>query len=109
MASSFPTPPANVFGAGYAFDGTYLKFPLADLPALTAGAANSTSGDSRAILFALIDAAYGNTSALVAAGNGSDRYTISKSTTAPNNAGVFSANYNIAIQLSVGTVSVPAE
>lgn len=109
MSSTFNTAPATLLGSGYSFDGTTLNIPLANLPLLTSAKANSSSGDARSIVLALLDAIYGNNSSAVAAGNGSDRFTISKASTNPDNAGQFSNIYQIAIQLSTGNISVLAE
>lgn len=50
--------------SGFAFDGTDLKIPLADLPGLSAADANATTGDYRAVLLAFISLAYAYYTAL---------------------------------------------
>lgn len=109
MASTFSKVPSVLFGTGYAFDGTFLKIPIANLPRLTSSLADATTGDSRAIIFSLLDAVYGNNAAVVVAGNGSDRLAVNKSNGAPDNSGIFTAAYGVNIQLSIGTPTVPAE
>lgn len=51
--------PTELF-PGYAFDGTDITIPLADLAALSSAEANATTGDGREVLRALLDAAYTN-------------------------------------------------
>jgi hypothetical protein len=109
MASTFSKVPSVLFGSGYAFDGTFLKIPIANLPRLTSSLADATTGDGRAIVFSILDAVYNNNSAVVVAGNGSDRLAVSKSNGAADNNGIFTTAYGVNIQLSVGTPTVPAE
>lgn len=62
---AFNTVPTSLF-PNYSSDGTDITLPLATI-SVTAGEANTTTGDSRAILRRMVDSAYNTIQALPSA------------------------------------------
>ena len=87
---------------------TKISIPIASIPELTAAEANPTTGDSRAILFALLEQVYAWWIAKATA----DRpaaVTISRSTMTNETTGVMTRTYSIAIQVSATALEVIAQ
>ena len=87
---------------------TKVSIPLASIPQLTAAEANPTTGDSRKLLFAMMEQVYAWWIAKAVA----DRptaVTISRSTMTNETTGVMTKTYSIAIQISATAVEVITE
>lgn len=93
---------------GYTFDGTNVISPLASLPQLSSGEANATTGDIRAVMFALEEAMRAKFAATLPA-NRPTKWTVSGFTTAQQDAATETKTYNHTFVLTVTGVEVADE
>ena len=105
---AFSPAPTALFGSNYSGTSTDAVLKIADFSELTSAEANTTTGDSRKILFALLTKVEAALNALPTADKPA-KMTISKSSTAPNPSGVFQTNFNISFSVAIGSSDVAAE
>ena len=105
---AFNTAPTNLLGAGYVGNSTAASLAIANFSNLTSAEANTTTGDSRKILFALLEGVATNYEALVAAGTAPAKLTIHRGYGAVNGLKT-SVTYNITFNLDVAGLEVSIE
>lgn len=92
--------PTNLI-ASWSEDGTNITFPIASVPELTAAEADAVTGDSRKIIYALLERICAWNTALAAADR-STRMTINKGNAIETTGGNFSRSYNFQFILDSG-------
>lgn len=105
---AFNPDPNELFGAGYTANSTDVIFKVADLPQLTSAEANASTGDSRKVLFAILDKVAAAIDAMPAADR-PKKVRVSRSSTAPNASGQFTQTYSFSFDLAAGSVEVVNE
>ncbi len=100
--------PSVFFGTGYASNGSNITLPIAGFPELTSGEADATTGDSRKVLYAVLDKVQKAIAALPDADK-PVRLNVTRSTTAPNAANQFVVSFNVAFTLSAAGADVADE
>lgn len=104
---AFNPAPTVVF-AGWSENGTDITLPIAALPELTAGEADAVTGDSRKILFALMERIYQWNIALADADKPA-KVTVTRYSQINELTGVITRTYSLQFSLSAGAIDVVAE
>jgi hypothetical protein len=92
-----PTPTELI--AGWSEDGTDVTFPIASIPELTAAEADAVTGDSRKIIYALLEQIAAWFEALPLADQPT-QLTISRGVAVETAPGVFTRSYNIQAKIT---------
>ena len=104
---AFNSAPVNLLGAGYIGNGSSAAFAIADFSDLTVGEANTSTGDSRKILFALLEGIATTYAALPDASKPT-KLSIQRAYGSVNGLKT-SVSYNIMFNLDVAGLEVTAE
>lgn len=104
---AFSALPTNVI-ASWSEDGTNVTFPIASIPELTAAEADAATGDSRKIIYAMLERLYQWWLALAPADRPS-RVTVSRSSSVDDATGNITRYYSIAVVVVPSGVEVIAE
>jgi hypothetical protein len=104
---AFSSVPTLVFGASYSENGTSMTVPISAFAELTAAEADAATGDSRKMIYAMVEKFYSHYNGLAAA-NRPARMAITKSSGSLNNAGQIQVRYNLDFTLG-GSLDVAAE
>jgi len=106
---AFNPAPTVFFGTSYSENGTVMSVPISAFPELTAAEADSATGDSRKMIWALIDKLCTTYLSLPAA-NRPSKMRLSKSYGQVDPAtGNFTASYSMSFNLSAAGLEVADE
>jgi hypothetical protein len=105
---AFDPAPTEVI-ASWSEDGTNVTFPIASVPELTAAEADASTGDSRKVLYALMEAFYAWYNGLAPADRPA-QLQLFRSSTAPNETtGLITRTFTARFVLDPGPLEVAAE
>jgi hypothetical protein len=89
---AFSSVPTLVFGASYSENGTNMTIPLSAFEQLTAAEADAATGDSRKMIYAMVEKFYSHYVGLAAA-NRPARMVVTKSSGGLNASNQIAVNY----------------
>lgn len=104
---AFNPAPTQVI-ASWSEDGTNVTFPIASVPELTAAEADATTGDSRKVIFALMEKFYQWYLGLATADRPT-KLTISRSSSTDDATNLTTRYYTVSVVTSASGVEVTAE
>lgn len=100
--------PSLFFGTGYASNGTNMTLPIAGFSELTSAEADASTGDSRKVLYAVLDKVNKAVAALPDADKPT-RLVVSRSATSPNAQNEFQVTFAVSFTLSAAGADVADE
>jgi hypothetical protein len=104
---AFDAKPTEVI-ASWSEDATNVTFPIASVPELTAAEADAVTGDSRKVIFALMERFYAWYNGLATADKPT-KMTISRSTGINDSTGIMTKTFALTFTCAILTQDVSAE
>jgi len=104
----FDAKPTVLLGSNYLADATNVTIKIADIPQLIAAEADELTGDSRKLLYAILDKVQTAYAALPDVDKPT-KVRIQRSSTAPNAAGTFQTTFTLSFTLAIAGAGVAAE
>lgn len=105
---AFDKTPTVLLGAGYSADSSTLTFTIANYAELTNAEADEATGDSRKIIFALLEGIAKRFEATLVADRPS-KMRLTTGTTAVNGDGIYQKSYTVSFDIKASAVEVDSE